>query len=123
MHTRSHALRAASVFAVTVSACGAISMEPAVAQDNTATWYVEAGAAPGGVGSMDAPFGSLAAVSAAAGADDTILVLPAAANVPPLDGGIVLKPGQAHRWWPRGAGQCARCRPAAPDQYHHRRKR
>ncbi|MET9490151.1 hypothetical protein [Nocardia sp. NPDC006630] len=94
MHTRSHVLRAASVFAVTVSACGAISMEPAVAQDNTATWYVEAGAAPGGVGSMDAPFGSLAAVSAAAGTDDTILVLPAAANVPPLDGGIVLKPGQ-----------------------------
>ncbi|WP_327141257.1 hypothetical protein [Nocardia sp. NBC_01327] len=94
MHTRSRVLRAASVVAVTVSACGAISMEPAVAQDTTTTWYVEAGAAAGGVGSMDAPFDSLAAVSAAAGADDTILVLPAAANVPPLDGGIVLKPGQ-----------------------------
>ncbi|MCU1641258.1 MAG: hypothetical protein JWN03_1533 [Nocardia sp.] len=94
MHSRSRVLRAASVLAVTVSACGVISLEPAAAQGDSNTWFVEAGAGPGGTGSIDAPFDSLAAVAASAGEGDTIVVQPAGANVPPLDGGIVLKPGQ-----------------------------
>jgi hypothetical protein len=58
------------------------------------TWYVSATAGPGGNGSLRAPFNSLAAVEDAAGQGDTIVVLPAPLSVPPLDGGIALKPGQ-----------------------------
>ena len=59
-----------------------------------AVLYVGATAAPGGNGSARAPFNSLAAVEAASNAGDTIIVLPAALTVPPLDGGIALKPYQ-----------------------------
>jgi hypothetical protein len=55
------------------------------------TWWVRAGAAPGGWGSRAHPFDSLAAVEAASLSGDRIVVLPAAV---PLDGGIALKPDQ-----------------------------
>jgi hypothetical protein len=57
-------------------------------------WYVGASAAAGGDGSANAPFNSLALVQAASGPGDTIVVLPSPLSVPPLDGGIALKPGQ-----------------------------
>jgi len=57
-------------------------------------WYVSATAAAGGDGSANAPFNSLALVQAASGAGDTIVVLASPLSVPPLDGGIALKPGQ-----------------------------
>lgn len=55
------------------------------------TWYVGAGAGHDGDGSRGAPFGSLAAVEAAAGPQDTIVVL---AGSRALDGGIALKTDQ-----------------------------
>lgn len=64
------------------------------AASSARTWYVSASAAPGGDGSARAPFNSLAAVEQASGPGDTIIVLPSAPTVPPLDGGIALKPSQ-----------------------------
>ncbi|WP_306362876.1 hypothetical protein [Nocardia sp. CC227C] len=61
------------------------------AQPDSMTWYVRAGAAPGGSGESGAPFDSLARVAAASRAGDTIVIQPAAAA---LDGGIALQPGQ-----------------------------
>jgi hypothetical protein len=58
------------------------------------TWYVQAGAAALGDGTMSEPFDSLAAVRTASGPGDTIVVVPVPADVAPLDGGIVLQPGQ-----------------------------
>lgn len=58
------------------------------------TWFVRAGAAAGGSGSESAPFDSLAAVERASAPGDQIRVVPAPLSVPPLDGGIALKPGQ-----------------------------
>jgi hypothetical protein len=60
----------------------------------SATWYVAANAAPGGDGSAGAPFGSLADAEHASAPGDTIVVVAAPEDVPPLDGGIALKPGQ-----------------------------
>ncbi len=57
------------------------------------TWYVSATAPAGGDGSSGRPFSSLALVQQASGPGDTILVEPSPAGTP-LDGGIVLKPGQ-----------------------------
>jgi hypothetical protein len=57
-------------------------------------WYVSATAPAAGNGSAAAPFNSLALVQAASGPGDTIIVLPSPLSVPPLDGGIALKPGQ-----------------------------
>src|SRR5262249_36503623 len=48
----------------------------------------------GGNGSLSAPFASLAAAEGGSGPNDRIVVLAAPAGVPPLDGGIALKPGQ-----------------------------
>jgi hypothetical protein len=56
--------------------------------------FVSAGAAPGGDGSQRAPFNSLAAVETASAPGDEIAVLPSSRSVPPLDGGIALKPHQ-----------------------------
>jgi hypothetical protein len=69
---------------------------PAAASAATShhTWYVSASAAPGGTGARSAPFGTLSAVQAASGPGDTIIVLPSALNVAPLDGGIALQPDQ-----------------------------
>ena len=57
-------------------------------------WYVSATAPAGGNGSAAQPFNSLALVQGASGPGDTIVVLPSPLSVPPLDGGIALKPGQ-----------------------------
>src|SRR6202022_4031005 len=57
-------------------------------------WFVSATAPAGGDGSADHPFNSLAGVQAASGAGDIIVVVPSPVSVPPLDGGIALKPGQ-----------------------------
>ena len=57
-------------------------------------WNVSASAAAGGDGSANAPFNNLAQVQAASGPGDTIVVLASPLSVPPLDGGIALKPGQ-----------------------------
>ena len=46
-------------------------------------WYVSAQASPGGDGSLQAPFNSLAAVQQASGAGDTIFVLPSPIQNPP----------------------------------------
>src|SRR4051794_19967592 len=59
-----------------------------------ATWHVRAGASAGGNGSATAPFASLAAVEAASGPGDAIVVDPAPRDAKPLDGGIALKPDQ-----------------------------
>ncbi len=56
--------------------------------------YVSATAAPGGDGSRQAPFGSLDNVHHASAPGDRIVVVPAPKSVPPLDGGIALKPRQ-----------------------------
>src|SRR3954469_19749694 len=59
-----------------------------------ATLHVRAGAPPGGTGTAAAPFASLRAVQDASAPGDSIVVDPAPADVPPLDGGIALKAGQ-----------------------------
>ena len=76
---------AACLWLLTISASGGA---------RGAVLYVSATAASGGNGSARAPFNSLAAVEAASNAGDTIVVLPAPLTVPPLDGGIALKPYQ-----------------------------
>ncbi|HEY2794877.1 MAG TPA: hypothetical protein VGJ28_21135, partial [Micromonosporaceae bacterium] len=58
------------------------------------TWYVSAAATSPGDGSKGAPFPTLAAVQAASGPGDTIMVLAAPTSTAPLDGGITLKKGQ-----------------------------
>src|SRR5277367_2755043 len=56
--------------------------------------FVSAGAPPGGDGSERSPFNSLEAVERESAPGDVITVLPSPLSVAPLDGGIVLKPGQ-----------------------------
>jgi hypothetical protein len=75
------------IAALVVVAGGFSGAEGATAK----TWYVSAAAAPGGNGSVRAPFDALADVERASRAGDTIIVLPASV---PLDGGIALKHGQ-----------------------------
>ncbi|MEA2374380.1 MAG: hypothetical protein QOD53_843, partial [Thermoleophilaceae bacterium] len=58
------------------------------------TLYVSAAAGKGGDGSHQRPFNTLAAAESASRAGEEIVVLPSAANVPPLEGGIALKAGQ-----------------------------
>jgi hypothetical protein len=58
-------------------------------------WFVSASAAAKGNGSLFHPFNSLGAVQSASAANDSIVVLPAPAGTPPLDGGITLKTGQS----------------------------
>ena len=57
-------------------------------------WYVSASAAPSGNGSIQSPFNSLAAVEQASSPGDTIVIQASPLDVPPLDGGLALKPGQ-----------------------------
>ena len=57
-------------------------------------WYVSASAFAGGDGTINSPFNSLAAAEQASSPGDTIVIAPSPLNVPPLDGGIALKPGQ-----------------------------
>jgi hypothetical protein len=84
------ASRTASMFIWVLSFCLSIM---AISADAN-TWYVKAGAEPGGNGSENKPFDSLAQVEAASSPDDTIFVLHAPANRPALVGGIVLKDNQ-----------------------------
>jgi hypothetical protein len=65
-----------------------------VAKAGPRTWFVKSRAAGGGDGSRHHPFATLAAVEHAAGRGDRIVVLPTPSRVPPLNGGIVLKPAQ-----------------------------
>jgi hypothetical protein len=58
------------------------------------TVFVSASAAPGGDGSQQMPFNSLGAVERVSVPGDEIIVLPSPMSVPPLDGGIALKPHQ-----------------------------
>src|SRR5262245_12198064 len=92
MSTRMEGARSASWLAKAVLAVALTSLGAATA--SARTWFVSASAGAGGDGSRSAPFASLAAVEGASGPNDRIIVLPAPAGVPPLDGGIALKPGQ-----------------------------
>ncbi len=85
--------RAAAVMSALI-ACGAHTVAFAAAEPDSTTWYVSAAAAPGGTGSAEAPFDSLARVEAASRDGDTIIVRAVAPVLAPLDGGIALKPGQ-----------------------------
>jgi hypothetical protein len=58
------------------------------------TVFVSATAAPGGDGSQQKPFNSLAAVERVSAPGDEIVVLASPISAPPLDGGIALKPHQ-----------------------------
>ena len=79
-----------------VVAAAAILAAPAAAASAqpSPTWYVRAGAAPGGDGTHRAPFGSLAQIEAASRPGDRVVVLPAPRSAGSLDGGIELKPRQ-----------------------------
>ncbi len=63
-------------------------------QKHRRVWYVQASAPTGGTGSRRHPFNELIQVEQASAAGDKIVVLPSAVGVPPLDGGIALKPHQ-----------------------------
>lgn len=58
------------------------------------TLYVTAAAATGGDGTRASPFATLQALEAASQPGDTLVVLASALDVPPLAGGIALKPRQ-----------------------------
>lgn len=73
-------------------ACNAAQAAGAAGQNHT--WYVSAAASPGGDGSIQSPFNSLAEVEGASSAGDTIVIEASPLDVPPLDGGIALKAGQ-----------------------------
>ncbi|WP_330182906.1 hypothetical protein OHB26_04125 [Nocardia sp. NBC_01503] len=88
----STAARRACAFALLV--CVPQVAGVAQAQPDSTTWYVSAAAGPGGTGTPDAPFDTLAAVEAASRPGDTIVVQPVPTTVRALDGGIALKPGQ-----------------------------
>ncbi|GAB4583968.1 hypothetical protein [Nocardia sp. IFM 10818] len=92
MNTASPGRGAALLFALI--ACGSQLSATAQAQPDSTTWYVRAAAPAGGTGSAESPFDSLARVQAAAREGDTIIVQPVGPEVPALDGGIALKPGQ-----------------------------
>lgn len=78
----------------TAITCLCLTLAAATGIAHGRTWFVRAGAAPGGSGSESAPFNSLAAVERASAPGDEITVLPAPLDVPPLDGGLALKPHQ-----------------------------
>lgn len=97
MHTPGPArggLGRVSIFLLALLACGTHATATVRAQPDSTTWYVSAAATPGGNGSADSPFNSLAGAESASGAGDTIVVRAVAPTLAPLDGGIALKPGQ-----------------------------
>ncbi len=83
---------AALLSASTLLASGTSQAAPPAGQNHH--WYVSAAASPGGDGTIHSPFNSLAAAELASSPGDTIVVEASPLNVPPLDGGIALKPGQ-----------------------------
>ncbi|WP_067714682.1 hypothetical protein [Nocardia yamanashiensis] len=87
------AARASAVLLV-LFACAASPAGLATAEPDSATWYVSAAAPAGGTGSAESPFDSLARAESASRDGDAIVVVPVAADVPALDGGITLKPRQ-----------------------------
>lgn len=89
---RAHCAAIAILCASTLLASATSQAAPSPGQNNR--WYVSASAAPGGDGTMHSPFNSLAAVQQASSPGDTIVIEPSPLDVPPLDGGIALKPGQ-----------------------------
>ncbi|MEV0246773.1 right-handed parallel beta-helix repeat-containing protein [Nocardia sp. NPDC050712] len=86
-----HAFRRNSAVAALCCAVTAAILPGFAAAEPGRTWYVGADAAADGNGSQTSPFNSLAAVQAAAGPGDTIVVL---AGSSPLDGGLALAPRQ-----------------------------
>lgn len=95
LHRRASHFALIAVALVPAYALAAPGASPGVGPaGNNHRWYVSASASPGGDGSMHAPFASLAAVEQASSPGDTIVIEPSPLDVPPLDGGIALKPGQ-----------------------------
>lgn len=92
MSRGAHCAAVALLSASTLVASGTSEAAPPAARNHH--WYVSATASPGGDGTIHAPFDSLAAVEQASSPGDTIVVEASPLNVPPLDGGIALKPGQ-----------------------------
>ncbi len=89
--------RAAHFTLLVAVACCAVLVAPtaqASSPSQNQHWYVSASAGPGGDGSIHSPFNSLAAVQQASAPGDTIVIEASPLDVPPLDGGIALKPGQ-----------------------------
>jgi hypothetical protein len=58
------------------------------------TWYVQSGAPASMDGGVTSPFNNLAQAQAASNPGDTIIIVAVPTSTPPLDGGIVLQPGQ-----------------------------
>ncbi|KAA1417681.1 hypothetical protein F0U44_15405 [Nocardioides humilatus] len=84
-------LLSAAVLALALGASGLAAPVAAAGAAATGVWYVDAAAPVGGIGSQARPFDTLEDVEAVAAPGDTIKVLPSGR---PLDGGILLKPGQ-----------------------------
>lgn len=86
--------------AAVLAACGADSggnpttLTPGSLPITGPAWYVSAAGSADGDGSQSKPFNSLQDLEAASQDGDTLVVLPAPLDLPPLDGGIALKPGQ-----------------------------
>ena len=85
--------RIAASTAIIVSMTAAVSVASATPV-KAGTWYVSATALASGRGSASSPFNTLAQVQNISRPGDTIVVVPSPVDAPPLDGGIILKPGQ-----------------------------
>ena len=92
MSLRAGRLLPAAVLVALLGAGGASAATPPAT-----TWFVQAGAAPGGAGTRERPLDSLAAAERVSAPGQRIVVLASARGVAPLDGGIALKPGQRLR--------------------------
>lgn len=82
------------------------------------TWYVSASAPTAGTGTRRRPLDSLAAAERRSRPGDTIVVLPSGDHVPPLDGGIALKPRQRLVGAPSGPTAAARIANLSPERHH-----
>ena len=89
-----HPMVASCTLVLASALCSIGAAAPGDGANGHHIWHVSASAAPGGDGSAGAPFNSLALVEQMSAAGDTIVVDPSPTSVPPLDGGIALKPGQ-----------------------------
>jgi hypothetical protein len=85
--------RIAASTAIIMSMTAAVSVASATSV-KASTWYVSATALASGRGTASSPFNTLAQVQNISRPGDTIVVVPSPPDAPPLDGGIVLKPGQ-----------------------------
>ncbi|QLY28311.1 hypothetical protein H0264_23345 [Nocardia huaxiensis] len=89
MRTSTFVTTATVTLSLLVPGWSTVAAQPA----EPGTWHVRAGAGAGD-GSAERPFDSLGTVERVSGPGDIIIIDPAPADLPPLDGGIVLKPGQ-----------------------------